>query len=75
MIRLTLTWRRSAYEAAVWQLLKRTGIRVLRGRFTDNDASLDAEVPGTMARVRELVGRLETAGIHASTLQPEATVG
>ncbi len=75
MIRLMLTWRRSAHEAAVWQLLKRMGIRVLRGRFTDSDASLDVEVPGTPGRVRELAACLEAAGIEALTLQPESAVG
>jgi hypothetical protein len=70
-----LTWRRSAHETAVWQLLKRTGIRVVRGRFTDSDASLDAEVPGTPGSVRELMARLEAAGIRASTLQPESSLG
>lgn len=74
-IRMLLTWKRSAHEAAVWRLLKRAGIQVLRGRFTGSDASVDATVPGTMGRVREHLDRLEAAGIRATALESEAVIG
>jgi hypothetical protein len=74
-IRMMLSWKRSAHEGAVWRLLKRTGIQVLRGRFTGSDASVDAVVPGTMGRVRELLDRLEAAGIRATALESEAVIG
>ncbi len=74
-IRVMLTWKRSAHEAAVWRLLRRAGIQVLRGRFTGSDASVDAVVQGTMGRVRELVGRLESAGIRATALESEPAIG
>jgi hypothetical protein len=58
-----LTWRRSANEREVWQLLRRT-VSVLQGHFTSDQAVVDAAIDGSPGRVEEVKQQLELSGLH-----------
>jgi len=58
-----VTWSRSANEREVWHLLQRT-VSVVRGRFTEQQAEVDATIPGSPGRVDEVKELLELGGLH-----------
>ena len=58
-----LTWKRSANEREVWRLLQRT-VSVVNGRFTQEQADVDAAILGSPGRVEEVKEQLELGGLH-----------
>jgi hypothetical protein len=73
--RVTLSWSRSPNESSLFHLLRRLGIRVMRGRVAEGRSIVEAVLPGSLGRVKEVLRQLQDAGMRVESGLPASTTG